>query len=224
MVFRAFLLTLCLVPGTCALAGDRPKVDENFMLVVRETTGADKAILELVPFGPRKVVLDNGEVATFENAWFDLIGDMHVRFVMDGEHTMRNLTLDEFNDLGLTPEQAVDAAVANIKGRYGSPRAVEWHDGIQAVAAESPDLDSSYFLDRRFWNGLLAQHPEGLVVGVPHRGVLLFAPVTRPEAVSVLETTIGALHDRSGSLRVSSALYLFKDGGWTVYRRPAPEA
>ena len=56
------------------------------------------------------------------------------------------------------------------------------------VKGSSPDLDSSYFLDKEFWNELLKQHPE-----------------------------------RSRRLRISSALYLYKDGKWSVFQAPATQ-
>jgi hypothetical protein len=47
------------------------------------------------------------------------------------------------------------------------------------VAGESPDFDSSYFLDRSFWDALSLTHPEGIVVGVPKRSGLISAPDER---------------------------------------------
>ena len=50
----------------------------------------------------------------------------------------------------MSPEQAVDLAIGNIRKRYGAPIASEWDEGIILIAGESPDLDSSYFWDRAF--------------------------------------------------------------------------
>ena len=92
------------------------------------------------------------------------------------------------------------------------------------VAGKSPDLDSSYFLDRDFWRGLLKQHPDGLVVAVPKRGGLLYAPVSDSRAVATLRKGVGYLYTSSERLRVSAALYLFKDDKWTVFQAPAAQA
>jgi hypothetical protein len=89
------------------------------------------------------------------------------------------------------------------------------------VAGDSPDLDSSYFLDRAFWNSLLKENPGGVVVGVPKRGGLIYTPVSNMKAVSSLESSIRYLYDSSENMRISSALYLYKAGIWTVYRKPA---
>ena len=86
--------------------------------------------------------------------------------------------------------------------------------------SQSPDLNSSYFLDEQFWKQLLTSHPEGLVVAVPKRGGLLFAPVSDRKAVENLRKGIGYLFTSSDNLRVSSALYLYKGGRWSVMQPP----
>jgi uncharacterized protein YtpQ (UPF0354 family) len=205
-----------------ATAGETPQPDENFMLVLREFQGTPKQQFSFEPSGASTGTLPSGEKVVMNLAWFDLIGDMHVRFVMDGERTMRNVTAEEFASFGLTPEQAVEIAVSNIRKRYGTPQINAWSDGIMMVTGESPDLDSSYFLDRAFWDSLLKDHRDGVIVGVPKRGGLIYAPVSDRRAVAALEQSIHSLFESSESMRVSSALYKFKDGNWTVYRQPEP--
>lgn len=203
-----------------ASSADHPHPDDDFMLVLREVEGANKREYGLVPSGPSTGTLRDGRPFTLHNAWFDLIGDMHVRFVIDGSDSMQNLTMEEYSRYGITPEQAVDVAVANIRRRYGPPQAGEWDQGILLVSGDSPDLDTSYFLDYGFWDEQLAAHPEGLVVGVPQRGGLIFAPVSNASAVDVLQDSIVGLYQDSGNQRISSALYLYKDHCWSVYRDP----
>ncbi len=91
------------------------------------------------------------------------------------------------------------------------------------VQGKSPDLDSSYFLDRPYWNDLLKKHPEGLVVSVPKRGGLLYAPVEDSKAIDSLKRGVAYLHASSQRLRVSSALFLFKDGRWSVFQAPVKQ-
>ena len=86
------------------------------------------------------------------------------------------------------------------------------------VSGKSPDLDSSYFLDRAYWRGLLIEHPEGLVVAVPKRGGLLFTPASDARSVEALRRNVAQLHASSGTQRISSALFLFKDDHWTVFQ------
>ena len=88
------------------------------------------------------------------------------------------------------------------------------------VHGRSPDLTSSYFLDREFWQGLEARHPEGLVVAVPRRGGLVYAPLSDEAAISSLRFSVAALYAGGPGARLSSALYLFKDGQWSVFQPP----
>ncbi|HEV7606698.1 MAG TPA: hypothetical protein VGO61_05140 [Steroidobacteraceae bacterium] len=221
MALKSWLSFLISFAFMTAVASDRKSPDENFMLVLREVEGANKQEFGFTPSGPGTGTLSNGESITLTSAWFDLIGDMHVRFVIDGERTMRNLTAQEFAAYGLSPEEAVTVAIRNIKARYGEPHATPWEGGIMLVSGQSSDLDSSYFLDRAFWDKLLLKYPEGVVVGVPKRGGLIFAPMSDKTAVTLLERNIRSLYETSENLRVSSVLYLYKGGKWTVHRAPA---
>jgi hypothetical protein len=214
----SFLIPFALMTTS---ASEQKNPDENFMLVLREVEGANKQEFGFIPTGPSTGTLSNGETISVTSAWFDLIGDMHVRFVIDGERTMQNLTAEEFAAYGLSPEEAATVAIRNIKARYGEPHAKPWEAGIMLVSGESPDLDSSYFLDRSFWDKLLLKHPQGVVVGVPKRGGLIYAPVSDNAALAALERSIRTLYETSENMRISSALYLYVDRKWTVYRTPA---
>ena len=88
------------------------------------------------------------------------------------------------------------------------------------VQGTSEDLTSSYFLDRVFWQGLQGRYPEGLVVAVPRRGGLVYAPVSDETAVTSLRFSVAALYAGGPGARLSSALYLFKDGQWSVFQPP----
>jgi len=58
---------------------------------------------------------------------------------------------------------------------------------------------------------------------VPSRGSLLFVPAANTEAVALLKAGIAKLHASSEQMRVSSALYLFKDDAWSVYQPAVPQ-
>lgn len=193
---------------------------DNLMVVLRESEGSNKADAGLVPTGPARAVLADGKEVELSFAWFEFIGDMHLRFVYDSPDSMRNLSLQEFEALKLTPQEAVQLAVRNIRRVYGKPTFEPWSEGVMVVEGQSPDLNSSYFLDEQFWKQLLSSHPEGLVVAVPKRGGLLFAPVSDRKAVENLRKGIGYLFTSSDNLRVSSALYLYKGGRWSVMQPP----
>jgi hypothetical protein len=211
----------------CGLAMDgnatAQRIDPNaskLMVVLREWDGGNKQDEALKPVGKVTSKFD-GKDLTMELAWFTFLGDMNIVFVFDEPHSFRHVTAEEFARLHLSPEEAVERAVANIKRVYGEPSLVPWDHGLTLLQGRSLDLNSSYLLDRAFWRDALKQHPEGLVAAVPNRGGLAFTSLSNATAVAALRRDIAYLHRTSEKLRVSSALYLFKDDRWTVFQSPA---
>lgn len=198
---------------------DIPKNRDNLMVVVRESIGSTKKDELLKPTGKGKARLADGREIEFEMAWWEFIGDTHIRFVFDGAQTMVSAGPGDLAKLGLTNvDDALALAIQNLKRSYGEPRSVPWQGGIMAVAGKAPDFDSSYFLDREFWRKLHKENPDGILVAVPKRGGLLYAPMSDTKAVETMKRAVAQLHESSGSLRVSSALFLFKDDKWSVFQ------
>lgn len=193
---------------------------DKLMVVLRESIGSNKQDTRLIPTGKVKAQLPDGKLVELEMASFEYIGDMHIRFVFDSERSMQSATPEDLKRLNLTPQTALQLAISNIKQTYGEPVAMPWSGGLMQVRGKSPDLDSSYFLDDAFWAKLLKRFPEGIVAAVIRREGLLFAPLSDSSAVRMLQSRIIDLHASSGSMRISSALYLFKDNHWTVFQAP----
>ena len=57
-------------------------------------------------------------------------------------------------------------------------------------------------------------------MAVPRRGGLVYAPVSDEAAVTSLRFSAAALYAGGPGTRLSSALYLFKDGQWSVFQPP----
>jgi hypothetical protein len=220
---RCGLALLCglVVAGSAAAQriGEISKAVDNLMVVLREQQGPNKLDETLQPVG-QLYAQSGGEDIRMDLAWYRYLGDMQIRFVFDGPKSFQNATAEEFARFHLSPAEAVERAMANIKRVYGEPHTQPWSGGLTLVVSRSPDLDSSYFLDRTFWREKLTQHPEGLVVGVPKRGGLVFTPLSDTAAVAQFRRGIGYLYQSSEKLRISSALYLFKDDRWTVFQPP----
>lgn len=226
-MLRRFLLALFLVamvpcPTFSQISEPGETSSENLMVVLRESIGANKQDEVLKPMGKAKARLADGKEVEIDTAWFEYVGDMHIRFVFDGPRSMRNATPKDLDRLKLSPEQALLLAMANIKRVYGKPTATAWSD-LMLVQGKSPDLDSSYFLDREFWQALLVQHPDGIIAAVPKRGGLLYTPLSNLSAAEGLRKSVVQLHASSERNRVSSALYLFKDGKWSVFQASAKQ-
>lgn len=221
MNFKPVLAALAvLFPTFAAAQTSAPEnVRENFMVVVRESIGANRTDDAFSPTGKMIAKLADGREVEFEMASWEFIGDTHVRFVFDGPKSMTNATPKDLERLGINGvDEALTLALANIKRVYGEPTASAWTGGVMVVEGKSPDLNSSYFLDRAFWSALTKKYTEGVVVAIPKRGGLLYAPLSNTQAVDGLKRAIGELFSSSQRLRVSSALYLFKDGKWSVFQ------
>lgn len=55
------------------------------------------------------------------------------------------------------------------------------------------------------------------------RGGLLYAPLSDTTAVDGLKRGVAYLHSSSQRLRVSSGLFLFKEGKWSVFQAPVKQ-
>lgn len=217
----------CAAGVAVAAAGDLETADtsaDNLLAVLRESIGDNKQDESLRPYGPLQATTPQGQRVEFEPSWYRYLGDMHIRLVFDGGRTLESASPDDLTRLQLTPEQALRLAVTNLRRVYGTPGVQPWSGGLMQVTAASPELTSSYFLDREFWQGLQAGHPDGLVVAVPRRGGLVYAPARDAQAVDSLRFGVAALYAGGPGARLSSALYLFKDGRWSVFQAPQPAA
>jgi hypothetical protein len=192
----------------------------NLLVVLRESRGENKQDESLQPFGNLRAALSDGREIELETSWYQYLGDMHIRLVFDGGQTMQSASPEDLARLHLSPEDALKLAVANLRRVYGAPAAQPWSGSLMQVQGGAADLNSSYFLDREFWRGLQTAHPEGLVVAVPRRGGLVYAPVSDEAAVTSLRFSAAALYAGGPGARLSSALYLFKDGRWSVFQPP----
>ncbi|MEP6791057.1 MAG: hypothetical protein ABI907_06785 [Ramlibacter sp.] len=216
------LLTGAPLPSGAGPA-DAPSFDTgagNLIAVLRESSGANKQDETLKPLSTLRATLADGREVDVAISWFGYLGDMHLRLVFDGPQNVQSASPDDLARLNLDPEQALRLAVANLRRVYGPPRSEPWSGGLMQVRGGSSDLNSSWFLDREFWQDLQRPHPDGLVVAVPQRGGLVYAPAEDAQAVEDLRFSAAALYAGGSRSRVSSALYLFKDGHWSVFQPP----
>ncbi len=190
----------------------------NLLVVLRESQGENKQDESLQPFGKITARMTDGRRIEFDTSWFQYLGDMHIRLVFDGGQSMQSASPEDLTRLRLSPEEALDLAISNLRRVYGTPAVQPWSGGLMQVQGSSTDLTSSYFLDRAMWQELQARFPEGLVAAVPRRGGLVYAPVSDEAALTSLRFSAAALYAGGPGARLSSALYLFKDGHWSVFQ------
>jgi hypothetical protein len=194
----------------------------NLIVVLRESVGENKADETLQPYGRVTAQLADGRRVDLATSWYKYLGDMHIRLVFDGGQTLQSASPNDLERLKLTPEDALAIAVHNLERMYGTPEVLPWSGELMQVQGASPDLANSYFLDHDFWLRVLRDHPEGVVAAVPQRGGLVFASADDDSAIEELRFSAAALYAGAGGARVSSALYLFKDGRWSVFQPAQP--
>lgn len=224
LAFRACLVLACLVLAPLGASAQDDEVFEvsasNLLVVLRESHGQNKQDESLKPFGTLHATLPNGQEIALDTSWYQYLGDMHIRLVFDGVQSLQSATPADLSRLKLSPDEALQLAVSNLRRRYGSPEIRPWGGGMMQVQGTAPDLTSSYFLDRDFWQQMEHRYPGGLVVAVPRRGGLVYAPAADESAVESLRFGVAALYAGGGGARLSSGLYLFKDGHWSVFQPP----
>jgi uncharacterized protein YtpQ (UPF0354 family) len=220
LVALAFALSFVSTAGAATSpAADTMDISaSNLIVVLRESAGENKQDEALQPYGRVTAQMPDGKRVDLATSWYRYLGDMHIRLVFDGGQSLQSASPMDLERLKLTPEDALDVAVHNLRRMYGMPQAVPWTGGLMQVQGGSPDLASSYFLDREFWMGQLREHPEGIVVAVPQRGGLVFTSAADEESIGELRFSAAALYAGGGGARVSSALYLFKNGRWSVFQ------
>jgi hypothetical protein len=218
-IARVLAGTLAVAMGTAA-AHAMDLQAGSLIAVLRESQGVNLPDETFEPYGTLLAQLPDGSRVELETSWFRYVGDMHIRLVFDGPAQLHSASPGDLDRLQLEPEAALRTAVANLKRAYGDPIVRPLQAGLMQVTSRADDLNSSYFLDREFWQRLERTHPGGIVAAVPQRGGLLFAPASNPDAVAALRFSSAALYAAGTRSRVSSAMYLFKDGHWRVFQPP----
>lgn len=219
-IFSISVLVLWGLVTDLAKASDTKDGMQNLMLVVRTSFGANRPDALLTHTGPQHFTDAEGNTQTINPAHFDYIGDTHIRFVFDSPMTMRNLTYDEFKKMGMSVDEAVALAMKNMYRDYGEPQVYPLEEGGFVIESELPDLNSAYFLDYSLWTNLATHFGSPLLVAVPARDVLLFAPLIDERGVQFLKENVQSLFKEASRYGVSTGLFLFKNDGWQVFQAP----
>ena len=88
------------------LLGPPETTRENWMVVVRETTGVNRPEDSFRPVGPARFAGPDGRMVEVDLAQWDFIGDTHMRFVFDAPQPMVNATLEDLERLGIRGGEA----------------------------------------------------------------------------------------------------------------------
>lgn len=220
LFLRTTVMAIAVLPCAAQTPDSVDTSAGNLLVVLRETRGDNQQEDSLKPFGKVRAVLADGREIDLDTSWYKFLGDMHIRLVFDAGQGVQSASSEDLRRLRLEPEEALKVAITNLRRMYGAPLAQRWSGTLMQVQGHAEDLNSSYFLDREFWQQLAVQHPEGLVAAVPRRGGLVYAPLSDEDGVAALRFSVAALYAGGPGTRLSSALYLFKEGRWSVFQPP----
>jgi hypothetical protein len=156
-------------------------------------------------------------------AW---LGDLRVRFVATtAGGTETPLRVAGLKGLELTPVQAFAAASVNARPLLPSVQVMPLAEGVSTLRLATPEAGPALLLQRAFWRQRLDAAMPALLVAVPNRSTVRFAPAGDEAAVAALRRMATRLLHGAGANRLSACLLRFDEKGWQVQERlpPAPE-
>lgn len=148
------------------------------------------------------------------------VGNLSIRYAVDGEKMMRNVAPSMLGRLGTSREELRSIAVTNLHRRYPSAR-VSRQPGFSMVV-EGGDLESSWMLDFAFWEKEAATMKGLLVASVPAREVMVWCDSADSETLKLIKQKGDEVYasEQASNRAVSPFLYAWKGGHWEVFSAP----
>ena len=144
-----------------------------------------------------------------------LVGDLVLAYVEDGEVNMRFLVPGDLERLGMTGMEALHTlALANFGGYARSRTELE----VFAPGVFRAQLDGYYDASLFLFADELARDVRlaaDVVVAVPSRDVMLLCSADDAVALATLRDTAARI-ERESAYLVSAQLYVLRQGGWQV--------
>ncbi len=100
------------------------------------------------------------------------VGNLSIRYAVDGEMAMINVTPEKLRELGIRREELLALSVKNLHARY--PEAEVTRSDTYNLVSRAGDLESSWMLDVSFWNEESKRMEGELVASVPSREVMVW--------------------------------------------------
>jgi hypothetical protein len=145
------------------------------------------------------------------------VGNLSLRYAIDGEQTMRDVSPSMLKDLGLERDKLLPLAVKNLHRRYPDAE-VRRADGLGMVTGGG-DLESSWMLDFDFWKQESKRFKGTLVASVPSREVMVWADSAKVELLADLRSKGEEIvkKEQASNRALSSLMYAWRDDHWEVF-------
>lgn len=159
-----------------------------------------------------------------EPARFAFVGDLQIQLKFTLPPSFRgqmvNASMADLARLGLSPQRGFELAKNNALAALPPPSPGQPIHGMSMLVSQSPTGmadGSSYLLDRSFWLEASRSSPGGLVVTVPDRQIVMYAPAGDSAAITLLKQRAQAARRRTAApTKWSSALLAFNNDRWSA--------
>lgn len=147
------------------------------------------------------------------------VGDLTIRYAVDGQMLMTNLTASNLLGLGLKREELLGFGIKNLHRLYPEAR-IERGEGFGMIV-QSGDLESSWMLDFEFWADEAKRFKGELVASVPAREIMVWGDTSNSDLIESLRETGLKIHsgEIASNRAISTLLYVWRNGAWEVYDR-----
>lgn len=146
-----------------------------------------------------------------------LVGDLLVVFGVDCGDTLSFLTNQECEEQDIDVAQLLPRSIMNIVPLIQSLK-IEPGGGINRLVIGN-DLEACAILLALFWETVEKNTHEAPVAIFPHRNIACFTGRSSADGIVALKDIIGEV-DFTDTHSLSEKLYVWEDGGWSVFDEP----
>ncbi|MDA9207698.1 DUF1444 family protein [Octadecabacter sp.] len=144
------------------------------------------------------------------------LGDMILVYAIDYPDHVAYVTQSHLDDAQVTLTQLRQAADLNLSQKLDETQFQQQNGSFMVIT--DGFYESSMVLDSALWANLSRQLDDDLVMIVPARDLVVFAPASNADAVNFLETARDNILS-NGTHQLSDFMYLWQDGAWQFFAR-----
>lgn len=147
-----------------------------------------------------------------------LVGDLLVTYAFDLPETFQMVRSADVAELGLTPQQLRETAVANLKSRVGQGGYQGDPPVLRVVLGNNFDACALLYDD--LWAMLGQKIPPEIVVGVPHRdAVLMTTTASTKGGLEQIRAMVADIHAKDEVHGLTRDLFVRRQNKWEVFER-----
>ena len=147
-----------------------------------------------------------------------LVGELLVTYAFDLPHTFQMVRHSDLADLGMTGPQLREIAVRNLKSRVGQGGYQGDPPVLRIVLGDNFDACALLYDD--LWTMLGEKIPPQLIVGVPHRDVVLLTTTASTKGGhEQMRKMVDEIHAQDDVHGLTRDLLVRRQNGWEVFEQ-----